>query len=630
MFFDDQGQCLDANPAAGELAGRDLHELASVVIAELLPGEDWAALWPAFHDGRRHTGSCRVRRSDGALCDVDVQVVTEVMPGVHVATLRDVTARRRAEAERDFHAQLSQAAGVAMVATDLDGTVTFWNAAAEQLYGWPRDQALGRSIVELDVAPGATSNADEIMTQVRSGDTWTGEVVVARRDGTAFPALATTAPYVDDAGEVAGIIGVSTDITELRHARERAQLRASRQAVVAWLGRRALAHMDLDELVDEAVKMVAVELDAPLVSVLELTAEGDELLLRAGAGSHRGLVGIATFPNDGGTQQAGYTLAEDDTVIVEDLASDSRFGVPSLLAEHGAVSGVSTPIRGRDRRYGVLSAHTTTPRTFTDDDVVFLDAVAAVLGGAIARDGIETELQATVDRLQRSEEIRVAFLRATSHELRTPLSAVSGFAETLEEHDAELEPEQRRVVLGRLRANTGRLSQLIEDLLDVDRLASGMVTANRQLHDLRELVHRVVDQQELAGRLLELDLDPVQAHVDPPKLERVVANLLANAVRHTPAGATIRIGLRRDADATVLSVEDDGRGIDPDYLDQIFDPFVQDPKLHDAPQPGTGLGLTLAREFVTLHGGRITAANRTEGGVRFVVVLPDLTDDDLN
>jgi signal transduction histidine kinase len=178
-----------------------------------------------------------------------------------------------------------------------------------------------------------------------------------------------------------------------------------------------------------------------------------------------------------------------------------------------------------------------------------------------------------------------------------------------------------------LRANTGRLSRLIEDLLDVDRLASGLVTANREPHDLVELVHRVIDGPPLAGRYLDVDLQPITASVDPVKLERVVANLLANAVRHTPAGARVRITVRRTDGATLLVVEDDGPGVDPTHLEQIFEPFVQAPAQHDAPQPGTGLGLTLTREFVALHGGRITATNRPGGGIRFEVVLPDEPDE---
>ena len=621
VFFNDEGRCIDANPVACELAGRELAELTATPIERLLAGKNWHELWSRFGEDGRRTGSCQVQRSDGRRFEIDVQVVTEVMPGVHAAVCRDVTEQRQLQVERDFQAQLVEAAGAAVIATDLVGRVIFWNEAASQLYGWSQQQVLGRDIREVNVVSDAAEQAEQIMSQVRAGHSWTGEFEVRRRDGSTFPALVTNAPYLDSDGRVAGIIGVSTDVSELHLAQRRAQLRASQQTAVAELGRRALSELNLGRLFDDAVKAVAAELDVPLVAVLELDDDGRQLTLRAADDDHHRLVGVTTIPNDLRTQ-AGYTLACNDTVTVDELATETRFTPPPQMLELGVQAAASTPIRGRDASYGVLAALTTVARRFTDDEVVFLETLAAMLGGAIARDRIETQLQATVDRLARSEEIRVAFLRATSHELRTPLAALVGFAETLARRDEQLDADQRHWLLDRLQHNATRLSLLIEDLLDVDRLTTGLVTANRTRHDLRELIRRVADEQPLHGRRLERRLDEVDADVDAPKFERIVANLLANAVRHTPEDATIRILLRRDPGGIQLAVEDDGEGIPTEYLDQVFEPFVQGPAQQQAPQPGTGLGLTLARQFALLHGGDLTATNRDQGGARFEVTLP--------
>lgn len=136
-------------------------------------------------------------------------------------------------------------------------------------------------------------------------------------------------------------------------------------------------------------------------------------------------------------------------------------------------------------------------------------------------------------------------------------------------------------------------------------------------------MRRVVADQNLSNHHLELELDPVVAAVDPAKFERVVANLVANAIRHTPRGGAIRVRLRSEEAGTLLAVEDDGEGIDPAYLERIFEPFAQGPDQQHAPQPGTGLGLTLARELVGLHQGSLTASNLPDGGARFEVRLPD-------
>ena len=232
------------------------------------------------------------------------------------------------------------------------------------------------------------------------------------------------------------------------------------------------------------------------------------------------------------------------------------------------------------------------------------------------------ELRATADKLRESDDVRVAFLRATSHELRTPLTVVAGLAETLRRHHRDLDPVQLDDLLTRVGANADRLTQLIQDLLDVDRLTSGLVRAERRPVPLHELAEEMAHSIDIDGRSLRTDLDPVTVAGDRAKLERVVSNLVANAARHTAADGTIRVELRAADDVAQLRVEDDGDGIPDGFEERIFEPFVQGPERREDASPGTGLGLTLSRQFVELHGGTLTARNRQEGGACFEVRLP--------
>jgi PAS domain S-box-containing protein len=166
------------------------------------------------------------------------------------------------------------------------------------------------------------------------------------------------------------------------------QARARQQAAVANLGRRALEDHNLQTLMEEAVTSVAEILGVEYAKVLELLPSGEMLLLRAGVGWDEGLVGRATV-GAGSDSQAGYTLISEEPVVVEDLHSEARFTGPSLLREHGVVSGMSAVVRGRARPFGVLGAHAKGRRTFTEDDVYFLRAVANVLAAAIERERSE-------------------------------------------------------------------------------------------------------------------------------------------------------------------------------------------------------------------------------------------------
>jgi PAS domain S-box-containing protein len=160
--------------------------------------------------------------------------------------------------------------------------------------------------------------------------------------------------------------------------------RAHRQAVVADLGLQAASEVDLQALLDETVGLVSRTLAVEYCEIVEPLPEGDGLLLRAGFGWKEGLVGKATERMENGTR-GGFVLASDEPVIVEDLCEEARFDRPPMLAEHGVISGVTVAIPGGDRRFGVLGAHTTRRRAFTEEDVDFLRAVANLLAAAIAR-----------------------------------------------------------------------------------------------------------------------------------------------------------------------------------------------------------------------------------------------------
>ena len=157
-------------------------------------------------------------------------------------------------------------------------------------------------------------------------------------------------------------------------------------AAVASLGSSALRGMGLDALLDEAVKTAAGGLGNEYSAVFELMPGGHELLVRAGVGMRQGVVGTERV-GTGADSQAGYTLTVDEPVIIEDLANEPRFTTPSLMVEHGVVSGISVIIRGRDGPWGVLSSHTTRARPFSGHDVSFLQAIANVVAAAVERHG---------------------------------------------------------------------------------------------------------------------------------------------------------------------------------------------------------------------------------------------------
>jgi PAS domain S-box-containing protein len=270
---------------------------------------------------------------------------------------------------------------------DLRSHQLTWSTKLDDFHGRPEGTLDGIvSIAPADFAPrDATGVLAAIAKSLQTREPCRLEYRLpgrSERDERWFEALVTV--IVED-GALVQMLGMCRDVTERLRINREVRVRARQQETLARLGERALAESDLQKYFNEVVTTVGDILDLEMVKILELVPGDAELLLRSGIGWQPGLVGTATV-STGRETQAGYTLAAGRPVIVEDLAAETRFTGAPLLQTHGVVSGLTTPIAGRDgRAYGVLGAHTAKRRKFNDYDVAFLAAVANVLAGAIQR-----------------------------------------------------------------------------------------------------------------------------------------------------------------------------------------------------------------------------------------------------
>jgi PAS domain S-box-containing protein len=234
---------------------------------------------------------------------------------------------------------------------------------------------------------------------------------------------------------------------------------------------------------------------------------------------------------------------------------------------------------------------------------------------------LEVEREAAV-RLRALDEMKDTFLQAVSHDLRTPLAAILGLAITLERGDVGLQPEETRELAGRIENNARRLERLVTNLLDLDRLARGVLTPAFEPTDVGELVRRMVTESDPSLREhVAVSVESVIVPVDPPKIERIVENLLVNAVRHTPRGTSVHVSVTANAHGAMIMVEDEGDGVPQDLRERIFEEFRQGTDVPQ-PSPGVGVGLTLVRRFAEMHHGRAWVEEREGGGASFRVFLP--------
>jgi signal transduction histidine kinase len=255
------------------------------------------------------------------------------------------------------------------------------------------------------------------------------------------------------------------------------------------------------------------------------------------------------------------------------------------------------------------------------------DEVAAL---ARAFNQMAGDLEARTQAVEQSDRMRRQLLADVSHELKTPLAAIRGYAETLAMPEVRLDEETRRRYLDIVGDETVKLERIVGDLLDLARLEGGGFTLACEPVPAAQLFRRVADRHErdLLEKQVTLEtsvgegLEPIWC--DPARLEQALQNLVANALRHTPEGGQITLAAARADGGVRIVVRDTGEGIPAEHLPHIFDRFYKTDASRTDPQAksGSGLGLSIVKAIVELHGGRVSAFNVPGGGAELTVTLP--------
>ena len=480
----------------------------------------------------------------------------------------------------------------AIVGKTLDGRITDWNAAAEAMFGYTAQEAIGRSVNML-IPEGRAFEEMRIIAELSSGQPVPPFDTVRRtKDGRLLDVSITVSPIRDAKGAIIGAAKIARDVTARRRAQ--AALRESEARLRFTLEKAHIGDWQLD-----------------------LSTERWQ-----GSAQHDRCFGFMTPQIDWTLRRLEQQLhAEDRESVMRQLRSAMRSG-----RDFSAECRVVWP----DGSVHWISLHGTTG--YHDGPARHMTGIVADITRQRTAEAARADaerLQMENHRIQEATRAKSLFLATMSHELRTPLNAIIGFADVLSAGVVPRDSPQHDVFLGHILTSGRHLLQLINDVLDLSKVEAGRLDFYPEPVDLAALAREVSDvlHTQLVAKSLRLELDVPAAELrgvvlDPARLKQVLFNYLSNAVKFTPAGGLVVLRARADGTARFrIEVQDTGPGIAPEDLKRLFTDFTQLDSGPDKRHEGTGLGLALSKRLVEAQGGSVGVRSSVGAGSTFFLLL---------
>jgi PAS domain S-box-containing protein len=541
-----------------------------------------------------------------------------------------------------------------IISKTLEGIVTSWNKGAERLFGYTAPEMVGESITRL-IPPELHSEETEILAKIRRGERIErSESVRIHKSGRRLNISLTISPVRDAAGNIVGASKIAHDVTERRRVEKALQEEARAHEVLYRVGQMVAAQNNLEEVVqtvtDAATELCGASFGAFFYNVVNESHEAYWLYALSGVPRDA----FAEFPNPRLTAVFEPTFKGSGVVRSGNIRRDPRYGKNAphsgMPAGHLPVcSYLAVPVTSRTGEVlgGLFFGHPAED-VFTERSEHLAVGIAAQAAIAIDKARLFDALRASEARLKqvvaereqllqserfaRSEAERLGhmkdeFLATLSHELRTPLNAIQGWATLLRQR--EVTAEDRTRGLEAIDRNVRAQAQIVSDLLDMSRIISGKIHLEVQLISLHEVIHNSIesvrasaDAKKIRIRTL-LDSSVGFVRGDPNRLQQILWNLLSNALKFTPAGGRVQVILERVNSHVELVVEDTGIGIAPEFLPYVFERFRQADGALTRRHGGLGIGLSIVKTLVELHGGSVRVKSAGENqGASFAVALP--------
>ena len=503
----------------------------------------------------------------------------------------------------------------------LDGTVAEANRASLETGGYARADVAGRAFWECGWWNGAAGLAGQVRAGVEAsarGDTVRLEVPHFCANGERRFIGLVLAPVAGPDGTPLFIAATGTDITERYGVEERLRLLDS-------IGEATRVASDPKVIMEEATRLLGEYLGATRVAYADLEADNDRFTIRhdwrvPGAISTVGVYSLDLFGS-----RARANLRMGRNLVIGDVDSElAPEDGKDMFNQIGIKAIVCCGLAKGGRLVAMMAVHQEQPRAWSAEEVALVDAV-------VERCWAHIERVRSTEALRAADRHKSEFLATLAHELRNPLAPLRNGLDILRLADGN--PALRASVRDTMDRQLRHMTHLVSDLLDIARVASGKIVLQKEIVDVRAVVESAVESTaplvEGARHRLSVTLPdgPVAIEADAVRMSQVIGNLLTNAAKYTAPGGRIALDVALDpapeGDAVVIAVADDGIGIPAEALGAVFEMFTQVAKNIDRANGGLGIGLSLVKKLVELHGGTVRAASPGPGqGSTFTIRLP--------
>ncbi|MDZ8189332.1 MAG: response regulator [Nostoc sp. ChiSLP02] len=577
-------------------------------------------------------------KAEGLDSGADAYLAQPVEPIELVATVRSLLRIRRAEESALSSAREWQTTfdaikdGVCLV--DREAIILRSNRAMMELVGKHPSEILGRPYHELLKVESGILNGTCFRL---AKETHQRQILEFQSQGRWF--TKTIDPVFDDEGILTGAVFILSDITE------RKQIENERQQAEIILQER---NQRLDLLYETTRDLLSTEQPLTLIhslfrklkEVLELDVFFNYLIDRdrhqLHLASYEGIDAAVAQEIEWleyGQEVCGMT-AQGKNQIVCAAIQNSNDCTTALIRSLGITAYSCQPLIAQGHIFGTLSFGSRRRQQFTSAEINLMQTLCDQIAIALDRGQLLTSLQQQADQLRQANCIKDEFLAVLSHELRSPLNPILGWAKILQ--TTQQDAAKTEYALKTIERNAKLQAQLIEDLLDVSRILQGKLNLNTVPVSLTFTIKAALETVQLAAEAKSIQIETIfepnigQVLGDSGRLQQVIWNLLANAIKFTPQGGRVEVRLEKVNEVDIhpleyaqIVVSDNGRGISADFLPYVFDYFRQADGTTTRKFGGLGLGLAIVRHLIELHGGTVEAASPGEGqGATFTVKLP--------